>query len=94
MHTEMENADVTEYDTDIQVSSQPSVTSNNSRKKFAAKDDVILLRAVNSFCPWKAPIGTSNGIMKVFEDIAQKCQQDSNLELQKAVQHYEQGLIH
>ncbi|KAE9005866.1 hypothetical protein PR003_g17267 [Phytophthora rubi] len=43
------------------------------RKKFAAVDDVVHLRAVNAFRPWRAPVGTFNGIMKVFEDIAVQC---------------------
>ncbi|KAE8990115.1 hypothetical protein PF004_g15793 [Phytophthora fragariae] len=43
------------------------------RKKFAAMDDIVLLRAVHAFRPWRVPVGTSNGIMKVFEDIAVQC---------------------
>ncbi|KAF4145682.1 hypothetical protein GN958_ATG05127 [Phytophthora infestans] len=44
-----------------------------SRKKFAAVDDVVLLRAVNAFQPWRAPVGTAKEIMKVFDDIAVHC---------------------
>jgi hypothetical protein len=43
------------------------------RQKFAAVDDVVLLRVVNAFRPWRAPVGTANCIMKVFEDIAVHC---------------------
>ncbi|KAG9404699.1 hypothetical protein AC1031_004907 [Aphanomyces cochlioides] len=43
------------------------------RKKFAAVDDVVLLQVVNAFRPWRAPAGTSRGIMKVFDDIAAHC---------------------
>ncbi|ETL94178.1 hypothetical protein L917_07808, partial [Phytophthora nicotianae] len=53
------------------------------RKKFAAVDDVVLLRAVNAFRPWRAPVGTSNGIMKVFEDIAFQCGADPDFGVDK-----------
>ncbi|KAG9399652.1 hypothetical protein AC1031_011465 [Aphanomyces cochlioides] len=43
------------------------------RKKFATVDDVVLLQVVNAFRPWRAPAGTSRGIMKVFDDIAAHC---------------------
>jgi hypothetical protein len=60
-------------------------TSNNvvSRKKFAPADDVVLLRVVNSMRPWQAPIGTSNGIMKMFADIADACKQDPKFRVEK-----------
>ncbi|RLN44116.1 hypothetical protein BBJ28_00027180 [Nothophytophthora sp. Chile5] len=53
------------------------------RKKSAAIDDVVLLRAVNAFRPWRAPIGTSNGIMKVFNDIDAQCKADPELMVSK-----------
>ncbi|GMF19509.1 unnamed protein product [Phytophthora fragariaefolia] len=40
------------------------------RQTIAAVDDIMLLKAVNSYRPWPAAVGTSKGIMKVFEDIA------------------------
>ncbi|GMF55205.1 unnamed protein product [Phytophthora fragariaefolia] len=53
------------------------------RQKFAAVDDIVLLKAVNTFRPWTAAVGTSKGIMKVFEDIAIHCQLDESFGLKK-----------
>jgi hypothetical protein len=53
-------------------------TPHQVRKKFAAVDDVVLLRVVNAFRPWRAPAGTSKGIMKVFDDIALHCAKNKN----------------
>ncbi|KAF4128619.1 hypothetical protein GN958_ATG22178, partial [Phytophthora infestans] len=39
------------------------------RQKFAAVGDIVLLKAVNTFRPWTAAVGTSKGIMKDFDDI-------------------------
>ncbi|KAG3137678.1 hypothetical protein PC128_g25706 [Phytophthora cactorum] len=51
-------------------------TPQPTRKKFAGVADVVLLRAVSTFRSWRAPVGTANGIMKVFEDIAVHCDAD------------------
>ncbi|GMF36849.1 unnamed protein product [Phytophthora fragariaefolia] len=48
----------------------PSSAKKVVRQKFAAITDGMLLRAVNAFQPWRAPAGTANVILKVFEDIA------------------------
>ncbi|GMG17391.1 unnamed protein product [Phytophthora fragariaefolia] len=56
------------------------------RQKFAAVDDIVLLKAVNTFRPWTAAVGTSKGIMKVFEDIAIHCQLDESFGLKSLEQ--------
>ncbi|KAF4148901.1 hypothetical protein GN958_ATG01915 [Phytophthora infestans] len=53
------------------------------RQKFAAVDDIVLLKAVNTFRPWAAAVGTSKGIMKVFDDIAIHCRLDQSFGLKK-----------
>ncbi|GMF48962.1 unnamed protein product [Phytophthora fragariaefolia] len=54
----------------------PSSAKKAVRQKFVAINDVVLLRAVNAFQPWRAPAGTANEILKVFEDIAVHCGAD------------------
>ncbi|KAI9979496.1 hypothetical protein PInf_029362 [Phytophthora infestans] len=53
------------------------------RQKFAAVDDIVLLKAVNTFRPWTAAVGTSKGIMKVFDDIAIHCRLEQSFGLKK-----------
>ncbi|KAI9984537.1 hypothetical protein PInf_005895 [Phytophthora infestans] len=53
------------------------------RQKFAAVDDIVLLKAVNTFRPWTATVGTSKGIMKVFDDIAIHCRLEQSFGLKK-----------
>ncbi|KAG1699179.1 hypothetical protein DVH05_014096 [Phytophthora capsici] len=53
------------------------------RQKFAAVNDIVLLKAVNTFRPWTAVVGTSKGIMKVFDDIAIHCRFDPSFGLKK-----------
>ncbi|KAE9307137.1 hypothetical protein PF008_g21307 [Phytophthora fragariae] len=48
-------------------------TTPGSRKNFRVADDLSLLRGVNLVRPWEAAVGTSNGIMRAFETIAEKC---------------------
>lgn len=57
--------------------------SAEQRKRFATIDHVILLRAVNAFRPWQAAVGTSNGITKVFDDIAAHCEADPSFKVVK-----------
>ncbi|ETK83396.1 hypothetical protein F441_11627 [Phytophthora nicotianae CJ01A1] len=45
----------------------------SSRQKFASDHDIVLLKAMNTVRPWTAAVGTSKGIMKVFDDIAIHC---------------------
>ncbi|GMG15152.1 unnamed protein product [Phytophthora fragariaefolia] len=45
--------------------------AGHMRKNFTAADDLVLLRAVNTVKPWEAAKGTTNGIMKSFERIAE-----------------------
>ncbi|GMF14547.1 unnamed protein product [Phytophthora fragariaefolia] len=40
------------------------------RQRFAAVDDIVLLKTVNLYRHWTAPAGTSNGIMNAFNQIA------------------------
>ncbi|KAI9996246.1 hypothetical protein PInf_013629 [Phytophthora infestans] len=54
-----------------------------SRQKFAAVDDIVLVKAVNTFRPWTTAVGTSKGIMKVFDDIAIHCRFDKSFGLKK-----------
>lgn len=68
---------------DSQLVEQPVEQPNKPRKKFAAIDDVVLLRAVNAYRPWRAPVGTSNRIMKVFDDIAAQCEADPEFMVDK-----------
>jgi hypothetical protein len=53
------------------------------RQKFAAVDDIVLLKAVKFFRPWTAPVGTSNGIMKAFDDTVLHCRSDPAFGLKK-----------
>ncbi|GMF53259.1 unnamed protein product [Phytophthora fragariaefolia] len=46
------------------------------RQKFAAVDNIVLLKAVNLYRHWTAPAGTSNGIMNVLNQIAVHCRLD------------------
>ncbi|ETI31472.1 hypothetical protein F441_21444 [Phytophthora nicotianae CJ01A1] len=41
---------------DTQLASTVDKSNLASRKKFAAVDDVVLVRAVNAFQPWRAPV--------------------------------------
>ncbi|GMF47470.1 unnamed protein product [Phytophthora fragariaefolia] len=61
----------------------PSSAKKAVRQKFVAINDVVLLRAVNAFQPWRAPAGTANGILKVFEDIAVHCGADPDFGVDK-----------
>ncbi|GMF52742.1 unnamed protein product [Phytophthora fragariaefolia] len=53
------------------------------RQKFAAVDDIVLLKVVNLYRHWTAPAGTSNGIMNVFNQIAAHCGLDPAFGLKK-----------
>ncbi|KAF4147629.1 hypothetical protein GN958_ATG03181 [Phytophthora infestans] len=68
---------------DTQLATTVDKSNLASRKKFAAVDDVVLLRAVNAFQPWRAPVGTAKGIMKVFDDIAVHCGADPEIGVNK-----------
>ncbi|KAE9335025.1 hypothetical protein PF008_g13684 [Phytophthora fragariae] len=48
-------------------------TTPGSRKNFTVEDDLSFLRCVNLVRPWEAAVGTSNGIMRAFDMIAEKC---------------------
>ncbi|ETL86153.1 hypothetical protein L917_14403 [Phytophthora nicotianae] len=47
--------------------------STPTRKNFTVTDDLVLLRCVNLVKPWEAAMRTTNGIMKAFEVVADKC---------------------
>ncbi|KAJ0410007.1 hypothetical protein ATCC90586_000866 [Pythium insidiosum] len=62
---------------------QTGESQSQARKKFSASDDLILLQIVNAFRPWRAPAGTANGVMKVFDDIATHCAKHKGFRVQK-----------
>ncbi|KAI9979722.1 hypothetical protein PInf_028016 [Phytophthora infestans] len=78
---------------DTQLATTVDKSNPASRKKFAAVDDVVLLRAVNAFQPWRAPVGTAKGIMKVFDDIAVHCGADPEIGVNKREQFGERDRL-
>ncbi|KAI9988052.1 hypothetical protein PInf_024312 [Phytophthora infestans] len=68
---------------DTQLATTVDKSNPASRKKFAAVEDAVLLRAFNAFQPWRPPVGTAKGIMKVFDDIAVYCGADTEFGVNK-----------
>ncbi|KAI9997420.1 hypothetical protein PInf_001226 [Phytophthora infestans] len=76
---------------DTQLATTVDKSNHASRKKFAAVDDVVLLRAVNAFQPWRAPVEQFGERDRLLLDIiAQTDDWNENLEATNKIKEAKQ----